>query len=59
MAKLTFKDGNTEFVDYNTAAKVWQVMNGNELVVPLEERPAIQKLAEKTEKIDFKAMSKG
>ena len=58
MAKLTFKDGTTEFVDYNTAAKVWQVMNGNELVVLPEERPEIQKLAEKTEKIDFKALAK-
>lgn len=58
MAKLTFKDGEEEFVDYNTAAKVYQVMQGNELSVPPEERPKIQELAAKTKKVDFVAVAK-
>ena len=57
MSKLTFADGRTKFVDYNTAAKIFQILEGNGLAVPKPERAKLKKIAEKVQKIDFKASS--
>lgn len=56
MSELTFKDGTTEIVEYNVAAKVYQYQHGNELAVDKAERPHIAKLAAKTINIDFKKL---
>lgn len=57
MAELTLKDGSIKYVDYNTAAKIHQVMNGNALAVSKDERATITKQAAKVSYIDFKKLT--
>ena len=56
MAKLIFSDGQMEYVDYNTAAKVWQLLQDNDTTTSDDERAEITKYAEKTVDVDFKAI---
>lgn len=59
MIKLIFSDGTEKAVSYNEAAKVYQILQGNELVVTPQERSKYIKLAEKTKRVEFNKPKKG
>jgi hypothetical protein len=54
MALIIFHDGKRAYTDYNTAAKIWQILHNQELAVDKNERPRLMKIAENTASIDFK-----
>lgn len=56
MAKITYLDDTTEYVDYNTAAKIYQILEDNEEVLTKEEVTRLKPKAEKIKKIDFKIL---
>ena len=58
MALIKFSDGRTAYTDYNTAAKIYQILKGNEMACDKEERPRLMKIAEQTESIDFAKYNK-
>lgn len=58
MALLKLIDGTELFTDYNTAAKIWQIQNGNSVPLDDKEKERVLELVKTVIYIDFKRISK-